>query len=173
MNTKMQALALAGSAVLAMGLGATSAQADPVTRQVTAKAKVLKQITVTKNSDLDFGTVLAGTAGTVAINANGARTCTGVQCITTTGNTGTSASFTVTGTNNQVVTVTTPQTPLTLSNGAGGTMSASITPVSAFNLGNSGSTGTNFGVGGTLTVSATQADGVYTSPSFDVTVDYQ
>ncbi len=166
MTTRIK-LALATTALLAMG--STAASAAPASANAVAKAKVLKQLTITKNSDLDFGTIVTGTAAsTVSVDAAGVLTCgAGLTCSQTPA----AAKFTVTGSNNAVVTVTAP-TSVTLASGTN-TMTASLSVQPTLNLGSSGNTGTAFSFGGTLNVGANQADGVYASPNFAVTVDYQ
>lgn len=169
MTNRINKLALATTAIFALGLGSTGASAAPASANAVAKAKILKQLTITRNADLDFGTIVTGTAAsTVAIDASGARTCgAGLTC----SQTPTAARFTVTGSNNTVVTVTAP-TSVTLASGTNN-MTASLTVQPTLNLGNSGNTGTSLAFGGTLNVGANQADGVYASPDFAVTVNYQ
>ncbi|WP_293880854.1 DUF4402 domain-containing protein [Sphingomonas sp.] len=155
---------LAGSAMLALALGATSAQAAN-TATATATASILKQVSVTKTADLNFGTIVTGTtAATVVISPAGGRTCgTGLVCT----NAVTAAAFGIVGTTAQTVTLAAAG-PVTLTAGAN-TMSATLQTSSATRVLN----GTDsFTVGGTLSVAANQADGVYTG-SFSVTVDYQ
>ncbi len=161
--------AVTGALVAALGLSGAVAQAAPVTASATAKARILKQITVTNTSDLDFGTIVAGTsASSVAVSTGAVRTCgAGLTCTGTV----TSANFDITGTNNAVVTIT-GDNSVTLANGTGGTMGASLTrSASTLTLTNS-AIGGSFQVGGTLSLAANQADGAYTG-TFNVTVDYQ
>jgi len=161
--------AIAGALVASFGLSAVAASAAPATASATAKARILRQITVTNTSDLDFGTIVAGTAAsTVAVSTGAVRTCgTGLTCTGTV----TAANFDITGTNNAVVTIT-GDNSVTLANGTGGTMSASLTrSASTLTLANS-AIGGSFQVGGTLNLDAAQADGAYTG-TFNVTVDYQ
>lgn len=168
--TKMMKRALVGAALAAFGLQAGIAQAAPVTASATAKARILRQITVTNTSDLDFGTVVVGaSASTVQVSALGVRSCgSGLTCSGTT----TAANFDVSGSNNAVVTIDGDNT-VTLSNGLGGTMTASLVRSAAtLTLANSGPIGGSFQVSGTLNINAGQADGAYTG-SFNVSVDYQ
>lgn len=169
MTNKFSKLALATTALFALGLGATSATAAPASVNAVAKAKVLKQLTIVKVSDIDFGTIVTGTAAsTVVVDAAGARTCgTGLTCTAA----ASAAKFTVTGSNNTAITVTVPAT-VTLA-GGGGTMVATLAAPTTLTLDNSGSTGNALNFGGSLAVGANQADGVYTSPNFAVTVNYQ
>jgi Mat/Ecp fimbriae major subunit len=159
---------LKSALVLAAGASVfMSGTAHAASATATARANILQQVTVTNTSDLQFGTIVTGTAAsTVAISATGGRTCgAGLTC----SGTSTAAGFTVTGTSGQVVTVSSDAS-VTLNNGSGGSMTASLSPsVSSLTL---GATGGTFAVGGTLNVGATQADGAY-SGTFNVTVDYQ
>lgn len=163
--TKFMKAALASSVLVASAMGANAANA--ATASADAKANILQQVTVTSDgSDLDFGTIVSGaSAGTVAVSALGARSCTAsIVCSGTT----TAAGFNVSGTENATVTVST-DTSVTLTNVNSDTMSASLTPsVTSIVL-----DGTDaFTVGGTLSVAAGQADGAYVG-NFDVTVSYQ
>lgn len=154
--------ALVGAALLA-GFGATSAQA--ATASATARAQILRQVTLTKTADLDFATIVtAATASTVQVSPAGVRTCgAGLTCTGTV----TAAAFGIVGTTGQTVTLAAAG-PVTLTSGAN-TMTATLATSAATRV----LTGTDsFTVGGTLSVGANQADGVYTG-SFNVTVDYQ
>ncbi len=155
---------IAGSLVASLGMGATAANA--ATASATAKAKILRQVTVTNTSDLQFGTIVTGTAAsTVIVSSAGARTCgTGLVC----SGAFTAAGFNVTGTTGQVVTVSVPAS-VTLASGTNSMTASLSSSNSTLTLAaNAGS----FSVGGTLSVGANQADGDY-SGSFNATVDYQ
>lgn len=163
MNKFMKA-AMASSVLAASVMGAHAANA--ATASADAKANILQQVTVTSDgSDLDFGTIVSGaSAGTVAVNAAGAASCS--ASIVCSGST-TAAGFNVSGTSGATVDVSTDAT-VTLT-GPTDTMSASLTP-SATSIVLDGTDA--FTVGGTLSVAANQADGAYVG-SFDVTVSYQ
>lgn len=171
MTTRFNKLAFAAAAALfALGAGATGASAAPASADAQAKARVLQQLTIVKNTDLNFGTIVGGpAASTVAVSASGAVTCgTGVTCT----GTATGAKFTVVGTKNEIVNVTMPAS-VVLTNGTGGLMTATLDRVTTLNLGTTANTGTALSFGGTIAVAAAQADGIYASPNFTVTVDYQ
>lgn len=174
MTNRFNKLALATTALFALGLGATGASAAPASANAVAKARVLKQLTITNTSALDFGTIVtSGTASTVAVNAAGGVTC-GAN-LTCTGTTK-AASFNVTGTNNATVLVSVASKSIVLKNSADATqtMTATLVVPADMNLGNSGnSTGAVLNIGGSLAIGATQADGVYQSDNFAVTVNYQ
>jgi Mat/Ecp fimbriae major subunit len=153
----------AASLAVALGLGATSAQA--ATANANASATILAPVTVTKTSDLQFGTIAVGTSGgNVAIDSVGARVCgAGLVCTATT----TAANFTVTGVVGQTVGISIPGS-VTLTSGTNN-MTASLAGTPATLV--LAATNT-FAVGGTLAVGATQAAGNY-SGTFTVTVNYQ
>ncbi|MDB5715122.1 MAG: hypothetical protein JWO15_2519 [Sphingomonadales bacterium] len=156
---------LAGSAMLALGLSANAAQAATAT--ANAKAQILKAITVTKSADLDFGTIVSGAAAsTVALTTAGALTCgTGLTCA----GTAIPAGFAITGTNTQVVNISTTNASLT---GPGAAMNAVLSP-SVTSLTITGTAATDvFKVAGVLSVGVNQVEGVY-SGTFTVTANYQ
>jgi Mat/Ecp fimbriae major subunit len=157
-----------GALILAAGATALlSGTAHAASATATARANILKQVTVTNTSDLQFGTIVTGAApATVLVNASGGRTCgVGLTCTGTT----TAAGFTVTGTSGQIVTID-ADASVALTNGSGGTMSAVLTESAVVMT--LGATGGTFTVGGLLSVGASQADGAYAG-TFNVTVNYQ
>ena len=157
--------ALMGAAIAALAMNASAVQAASATG--TAKAKILRQITLTNTSDLQYATVISGaTASTVAVSTAGAATCgAGLTCTGTTS----AANFNIAGTNGAVVLVG-GDSSVTLNGSLGGTMSSSLT-YSATNV-TLTATGGSFQVGGTLSVGANQASGDY-SGTFNVTANYQ
>lgn len=157
--------ALMGAAIAALAMNASAAQAASATG--TAKAKILRQITLTNTSDLQYATIISGaTASTVAVSTAGAATCgSGLTCTGTT----TAANFNIAGTSGAVVLVG-GDSSVTLNGSLGGTMTSTLT-YSATNVTLS-ATGGSFQVGGTLSVGANQAAGDY-SGTFNVTANYQ
>ncbi len=159
--------AVAATSVLAaLSLSATSAEA--ATASATARAKILRPLTLANTSDLNFGTIVTdGTASSVVVNAGtGVVTCnTGLIC----GGTATRAHFNLTGAN-VVVTVTLP-TGVSLVGPAGST-SMPVSFARSANTVTLASNAGSFDIGGTLTVNASQADGDY-SASFSQVADYQ
>ena len=164
MNSKMLKAALVGSVLAATAFGASGANAATAT--ATARAKILRQVTVSNSTDLQFGTIVTGAAAsTVTVSTAGVRSCgAGLVCTGTT----TAAAFTIGGTTGQVTTVSVPAT-VTLNSGANSmtaTLNSSAATVTM--VANAGA----FTVGGVLSVGASQADGDYVG-SFVATVDYQ
>lgn len=161
--------AVLGAAVAAVALSAGTAHAASATGQ--AKARILRQITLTNTSDLQFATIISGaTASTVAVSVAGTATCgPNLVCTGTT----TAANFDIQGTNNAVVLVG-GDASVTLLGSLGGTMSAALTySTNSLTLtAGPGTVGGSFQVGGTLSVDANQTSGDYTG-TFNVTANYQ
>ncbi len=162
-HRNLRSLALVGATLL--GLGTTAAHAQAATATGTAKALILRPITVTKTADLDYARIVTGVAAsTVTVSPAGALTCgTGLTCLGTVS----AAAFSVVGTVGQVATVSVPAT-VTLNNGASSMTSTLVRSAATLTLAATNS----FTVGGVLAVGASQPDGPY-SGNFTVTVDYQ
>ena len=139
----------------------------------TTRAQILVPLTLTKNNDLSFGTVVpSALSGAVSINAtSGARTIVGgVTGVPS--DAGGRATFSTVGSSNQQVIVTLTQPPA-LTSLAGDTV-----PVLALTLDGSPlrtidpTTRTfSFGIGGIILIGADQPEGVYQA-TFDVTATY-
>lgn len=166
----------AAAAVAAVAFTATEAAAAPVsaTTDATAKARVLRPLVLTSKQNLDLGIiVLSGAApftATVGISKTAAFNCDGGSGNVTCSGTPTVAVYNVAGTNNQNVTIAAGN--VTMNDGAGHTLTLTPDFNSTVLLTNSGAPGTNFNVGGSVTVSDTTPDGVYQG-TFAVTADYQ
>ncbi|RST29772.1 DUF4402 domain-containing protein [Sphingomonas ginkgonis] len=164
---RIAALAVAAAA-------ATPAAAAPVAVSGTApvaKAQIVKPLTLTRVADLNFGTILLGTLTanqTVSLTPAGALTCgsAGLTCSGTTA----VAQYKVTGTNNQTVFIYSAATNLTNANDST-TIAFTPSVQASVALGNSGTAGVNFPVGGSIVITPTTTDGLY-SGAINVTVDY-
>ena len=176
--TKMIRLtALAASvAALTLATPAAAAPTGPATgsRNATATARIVKPLTLTWVQDMNFGTILQSGAGTwsgavVKVNVDGTLTCTNTNVVCS--GTVATARYNVTGTNNQRVNITAPNFSLTNAND-GTTLALTVDKGLGYVvLPNSGNTGINFDLGGSITVDSSTTGGVYTG-TFDVTVDY-
>lgn len=163
------ALLLSGAAAPAFAQASASASGD-------GSVTIFRPITVTKNSDLKFGTVVRPTsgAGTVTIDNTGARSFTGAVALlpSTTGN----AQFTVAGEGGQAFTLTVPPS-FSIANQSGpGSLTVTTSQDVANGAQNLDSTLGNGGVkvvkvGGEITVADTTDSGFYTG-SFNVTAAY-
>lgn len=164
---------LALSSVAAMGLVATGAQAQAApssSANSTAKAKVLKPMTIVKTNDLNFGTVVVNGAGSVSVPADvaGVAAC-GTNLVCQTG-TSSSATFTVSGTKNENFIVTMPTT--VSMTGPGAAIPVALVNNTTANKAVLSSTGSYaLNVGGSFSVPADQVGGDYTG-SYTVAVSY-
>jgi hypothetical protein len=164
-----------GATVAAMALTATQAAAAPVsaTTDATARARVMRPLQLTSTQNLDLGIIVLSGAGayssTVSVSRTGAFNCDGNSGNVVCSGTNQRAIYNVAGTNNQPVTIASG--PVTLSSGAN-TLTLTPDHAGVVTLTNSGAPGTDFGVGGSITVTNATPDGVYTG-TFAVTADYQ
>jgi len=167
--------AMIGCALAALVLSTTGVLAASDTG--TATVTILRPLTVTKNTDLKFGTVVEPSSGSadVTISAAGARTTT----LDVGGAAFGASTFTVAGEDGQAVTVSAPTSfAIANQNGPG-----SLTVTTTGNTSNTGAQtlagGTGLGSGGTLLVSvggkitvlSTTASGLY-SGTFTVSASY-
>lgn len=170
----MNKLLISAGAVAALALTTAPAQAQsvPATEQATATARIYTPLTLVKDSDLDFGTiVISGTGFTgelVSVSQAGVVTCGGGTNLVCDDTVASAANFTVSGTIGADVRVTVPAS-VTMNGSNGGSLS--MTPDSPTPLTLDGSGTGTFGVGGTISIDATTTDGVYTG-DFDVTAEY-
>lgn len=168
MNRPLCRLALASCLALA-GINGASA-ADNTTANATAT--VIAPISIAKVSDLTFGNLIAGTGGTIAINAADSVTLVGITAPSTQTGTRAAAVFNVTGEGSYTYAITLPSTNQTITHS--NTVNTML--VNSF-VSNPSGTGTltagaqTLKVGATLNVGSAQLAGVY-SGAFTVTVAY-
>ncbi len=160
------AVSVAAVAFAAPAVAAPTSATPPATANVT----IMKPLTLVANRNLDFGTVLLGSALTggenVTMTDAGAVTC---SANTTCSGSPQSAQYTVTGVRNQFIAITTLGSTLTNATGA----TIAFTPNSHANvqLSNDAAAAAVFTLGGSISVSGATDDGVY-SGNMNVTVDY-
>jgi hypothetical protein len=82
------------------------------------------------------------------------------------------AKYNVSGTNNQTVTIIAPNITLVNQSDATKTLTLTVDAPSSVLLTNSGPPGTDFPIGGSITINSSTADGNYVG-TFNVSVDYQ
>lgn len=144
----------------------------------TGSLTVIQPLTITKNADLQLGSVVrpVSAAGSVAVAVTGARTVTGDVQALASGDTPQAARFTISGEGGHALSVTIPAS-FTLANGA-----QSLVVTTANNLtgalsaqtlsGTAGGAGTlDVRVGGTVALATTTPAGLYTG-SFTVSTAY-
>jgi len=173
--TKVLRLTAMAASVAALALAATEAAAAPVnaTSNATAKARILKPLVLASTANFDLGiVVLAGSGAytaTVSLDRANTFNCDGNSGNVTCSGTHTRATYNVAGTQGQSVTIASG--PVSMTNG---TDTLTLTPDhnTTVTLTNSGAPGTDFFVGGSLSIPSTTSDGVYTG-TFALTADYQ
>jgi hypothetical protein len=172
MRNKIVSALLALSAGTGALVGAAPAQA--ATQSSTIRTTLRKPVTITWLRDLDFGRVIAtATAGTVTIDPDtNTRSVTG-GAIAAAGSPQT-AKFRIVATPATLVLITRNALPVLTRSGGGATMPVTlITMNGAVNPVTTPASGTfDIDIGGTLSVVAGQADGIY-SGSFQMNADYQ
>ncbi|MGA0606614.1 DUF4402 domain-containing protein [Phenylobacterium sp. VNQ135] len=172
-------------ALLALTVTGLAAAAAPAFAQtsantsVTGTMTVYQPITISKASDLSFGTVMrpASGNGTIYINkTTGARTADGAASLVANGpNAAPSrAAFTVSGETGLNISITVPQSFDMLRSGGGGTVQVMLDSTASGGqlTGNTNGSGTfGFGVGGQVLLSNGTPTGAY-SGTFTVSVAY-
>ena len=158
------AAAMAATAVASPAAAASSDSAD-------ARALLLLPLTLTKVDDLDFGTIVSSpVAGTVTMNAaSGLRTRAGG--VTLVGSApGQRALFAWAGTPSQQVDFDISY-PATLDDGSGNSVQIALLYLQSSSVIADSAGVVQVGVGGSLLISANQAEGTYTN-TFSVTANY-
>jgi hypothetical protein len=172
--------------LLATGIASGQAMAQS-TATADTHATILKPLTLSKNSDLNFGVLLAA-AGNVTISAvDGTRSGDTGTLSTVNSSTPSRASFNVSGLNNATYSISSPATTITLANTTttGANLTVTLTGVHALSRGNvaapgaasAGTLSTSgtdiLGLGGSLTLASTTAVGNYTNlAGISLTVNY-
>lgn len=167
-----------------LGFSATSFGQNSDNVTATAQGTIITPISITKNADMQFGTLVAA-AGTVVLNPGAAPTYNGVAAYTTTDKVDPStARFTVNGDYSNTYAISISDLPTVVTHTDNSTTMAlsawtSTNDIITFTIptgsGTNALNGTgtdSFEIGATLTVAANQTAGVYTSSAFTVTVDY-
>ncbi|HOV35239.1 MAG TPA: DUF4402 domain-containing protein [Dysgonamonadaceae bacterium] len=164
--------------LLAVMACATQKMNAQVSATAETTAKIVSGLQITKEADLNFGSMFSPTSGggTVTVDVNNQRTATGVQLATVSGEAITAAQFKVTGNPNATFTITFPYSfSVTNTNGSGSSML-----VDAFTYNNitspstlDGSGNLTIKVGARLNVYNYQAVGIYKNTSdLKITVAY-
>ena len=144
------------------------------TATASTTAVLVTPISITKVTDMHFGTVAASsTAGTVVLNYADGRTTTGGVSLPAGSTTQKTAVFTVNGEGNSGFSISIPASPITLTGSVSGTMTVSDF---ACDLGASGTLASGsktLKVKATLNVPANAVAGTYSNASdLAVTVNY-
>ncbi|ACG77990.1 conserved hypothetical protein [Phenylobacterium zucineum HLK1] len=166
------AAAMTGAASLAHAQASAS-------QSTTSTVTIFRPITLTKNSDLSFGTIVRPMAGsgTVTISeVDGSRSLSGSGALLSTGPNAPAgrATYTVGGEGGQTFSISVPANFNMTRSGGSETITVLLTPTATTGtLSNAlGSAGTaSFGVGGQIPISDGTASGAY-SGAFTATVAY-
>ena len=164
---------LARVLLLLCGSLAAASAGTAATVNATVTANGVKPLVIAKIQDLDLGSVTLGPGvwsnATISLSQAGVLACTDPN-VTCSG-APTTAQYNVQGSKQQTVYVSVPT--VTLVNSSDGTQTLTLVPdaPSTLLLANSGFPGSNFSVGGSVTINSSTAAGTYVG-TFNVTVDY-
>lgn len=175
--SKLLSMTPLAAAAAALAFAATPAAAAPASpdKQAKASARIIKPLQLTWVQDLDLGDVMQAGSGpyteTVGIASDGTFTCgSGSGDVVCSGSPQV-AMYNVAGTQGQQVTINSSAViQLTHTDGAT-TLDLTVDNPGSLTLANSGAPGDDFALGGSIDVSDSTKDGVY-SGTFDVTVEY-
>lgn len=164
----VRSLSLMLALATALGSGARAA-----TVVVKVNANATKPLSLTRAQDLNLGTIVLApgtwSGATVSISSSGLLSCANPN--TTCTGSAQAATYTVSGSNNEVVKITAPNVTLTNQSDPSKTLTLVVDNPGTVTLQNGGKKGTDFSLGGSLALSSSTAGGLYTG-TFDVTVDY-
>ena len=172
----MRQQARTGFTAMMVGLAAlaAAAPAHAANNVATVQANVVKPLILTWLQNLDLGTIALGPGtwsnATVGISKAGVFSCTNANLICT-GATQ-AARYNVSGTNNRTVLISAPNVTLVNQGDPTKTLTMVVDNPGAVLLTNSGPPGTNFSLGGSISLNSSTVSGTY-SGTFNVTVDYQ
>jgi hypothetical protein len=158
---------------LALTTALTGSQAFAANAVIKVNAQPTKPLTLTRVQDLDLGTIVLApgtwSGATISITRAGVFSCANTN--TTCSGAPRVATYTVTGSNSQVVRITAPNVTLTNQADPTKTLLLVVDSPGTITLRNSGNKGSDFSLGGSIALSSSTAGGLYAG-TFDVTVDY-
>ena len=162
------------STFFALTLAGQASAQSTATASASATANVLAPITLTKTSDLVFGSMTRPTSGSSSIKidevSGGRSLVSGTATLaTTSGVTPGRAGFSVGGDGSQTFTISTPPSVTMTRSGGTETLSPTLTATGATGTLSGGAA--TFGVGGTLSIDNSTVAGSY-SGTFTETVAY-
>ena len=170
-RSKRIALRVLAALIVAVGSGG-AASAATVSAQVTANN--VKPLVISKIQDFNLGSITLGMGvwsnATVSLSQAGTLSCANAN-VTCSGAT-TVAQYNVQGSKQSVVQITAPNVTLVNQSDSTQTLTLVTDAPATLVLANSGFPGSNFSVGGSVTVNSTTASGTYAG-TFNVSVDYQ
>jgi spore coat protein U-like protein len=150
-----------------------AAPANAATVMAAVTASNVKPLIISKLQDLDFGSVTLGPGvwsnATISLSQAGVLTCANVN-LTCTGATSV-AQYNVQGSKQQPVQISAPNVTLVNQSDSTKTLTLITDSPSSIILTNNGFPGSDFSIGGSITINSTTAAGTYVG-TFNVTVDY-
>jgi spore coat protein U-like protein len=159
---------LVASCAFGMGIPVVAA-----TQSASVTANAVKPLVISKLQDLDFGSVTLGPGtwsnASVSLSQSGAFSCTNANVVCS--GVTTVAQYNVQGSNKQTVRISAPNVTLVNQSDPTKTLTLVTDAPATILLTSSGIPGSNFSIGGSVTLSSTTAAGTY-SGTFNVTVDY-
>jgi hypothetical protein len=146
--------------------------AATITAAVNAMAN--KPLVLSKLQDFDLGSVSLNPGiwsnAVISLSQAGVLSCNSVN--TTCSGATMVAQYNVQGSNQQVVRISAPNVLMTNQSDASKTLLLTTSAPASVTLTNSGAPGTDFSIGGSVTLNSTTATGTYVG-TFNVTADYQ
>lgn len=159
--------------LLASATGFAGSSADAASLVVKVNAQATKPLSLTRVQDMDFGTIVLApgtwSGATVSLSQAGVFTCRNVN--TSCSGAPQVATYTVSGSNNEVVKIAAPNVTLTNQSDPSQTIVLAIDSPGTVTLENGGKKGTDFSVGGSMVLSSATSGGTYAG-TLDITVDY-
>jgi hypothetical protein len=154
-------------------MGAAGAPCGAATLTTVVTANTVKPLIITKVQDLNLGTVTLGPGAwsnvNIAVSQAGVLTCTSPN-VTCSGAVQ-AAEYDVQGTGQQTVQISAPNVTLTNQSDPSQTLTLRTDAPASIILKNSGLPGTDFWIGGSVTLSSSTSAGTYVG-TFNVTVNY-
>ena len=151
----------------------TGARADAATVIAQVTANNVKPLTLTKLQDLDLGSVTlapgAWSNATVSLSQAGALSCASANLVCS----GATlvARYNVQGSNQQAVRISAPNVTMVNQSDSTQTLTLVTDAPASIQLTNSGFPGSDFSIGGSVTLNSSTSAGTYVG-TFNVTVDY-
>ena len=137
-------------------------------------ASPVKPLVISRVQDLDLGTVTLGPGiwsnATISVSQAGVRSCANPN-VTCTGAT-MAATYNVQGSNRETVRISAPNVTLVNQTDSTQTLTLVTNAPASVVLTNSGFPGSDFSIGGSVTLNSTTSGGTYVG-TFNVTADYQ
>jgi hypothetical protein len=159
--------------LLALAAPCAGSEALAASAIIKVNAKATKPLTLTSVQDLNLGTIVLApgtwSGATISISRTGVFSCTNPN----TSCTGAPqvATYSVSGSNNEVVKISAPNVTMTNQANAAQTLVVVVDSPGTVTLNTGGKKGTDFSLGGSVTLNSSTAGGLYVG-NFDVMVDY-